>query len=121
VEDRLVSAIRRHPREDPILAPELMELSGFRKKRELTAYVEYLQIVRGYPIGGIRKRPAGYFWIRNDEDWDAALLPYLAQIVTMARNFRARAPQRLVERLRLQMVEVFRGLPMSGSCCGGTS
>jgi hypothetical protein len=92
-------------RGSPIPIAKVQQLTGLavRKVKEV---VEQLRVMHRMPIGARREDPAGYFWIVDAADREAAVGPYRAQIRRMFQVLRALdEPARVREllgQLRLQ-------------------
>lgn len=72
--------------------------------------IESLRSVHHLPIGASKRKPRGYFWIRNASDSDAAMRNFLSTAVKMIRTAMAFAPndlrEQVVDRIRHVLEEL---------------
>ena len=89
VEIKVLNAIKNGATYDlPIQASELREDLGL-SKRTLEEIIESLRVTCRQPIVAKNRRPSGYYLPKTEEERDAGLAPYRAQIRTEQKNLAA--------------------------------
>lgn len=71
--------------EKPIQASELREYTGL-SKRHLEDVIENLRVIYKHPIVAKKTKPNGYYLPKDNDERNAGLAPYKAQIRTEQKN-----------------------------------
>jgi hypothetical protein len=104
---KVLEVLRYHKgRDNAKPLSELAEKLGMNA-REIKQQARTLTIDFGIPIGAARQEPYGYFLCVTQEDYAAALRPYMHEIQALAERMRVlKAPARLLEILGQLQVEL---------------
>lgn len=95
-EERIVARLIFSRRmRNAVRTAEIAEQTGL-PEREIRSVIERLRSLYRMPIGSSKRKPGGYFWIRNKTEAKVALRTYTSGATTTLKTARRFIPQNLL-------------------------